>query len=267
MFDQAARAMAAEGDVVAAHTATQARRLRKRRSEARTRLRLVADRALLTAHHASAPPRMPSHPPSHDLQGAIAGLVSQQVSLMQLMSTLLAAFAKGMPSVATAHVSAQCASRGGEEASLLEEGWDNATNEFQGMPFAAAHFTAHSDDRRSVRLFGKHSMTWWRNSCASPNVFFEDGNVDATLEFQGMPCVATPHFLAHPVDLRLVRVFGELSKTWWRNSRASPSAFHEDGNEDATTEFKGNPHAASAHFSARPEDKRSVRVLSMLSQT
>ena len=113
--------------------------------------------------------------------------------------------------------------------------WRKIKQEIQGMPCnATVHLADHPADIRYARVFGSVSRTWWRNSPASPCAFKELLEEDATQEFQGMPCNATTHFVDHPTDRRLVRVFGSGSRTWWRNSPATTNVLLELPEEDAT---------------------------------
>ena len=79
-------------------------------------------------------------------------------------------------------------------------------------------------------------------------MFLEILEENATKKFQGTPSIAAAHFAEKITDRRLVRVFGSVSKTWWRNSLAAPYVFLDFLEEDATKEFHGEPSVATAHL-------------------
>ena len=82
-FDQAV-AMAA----VPPRSPTQERRLRKKRSDARLRLRLLQDRVLLDEHHASSAPRLKEHV-RKESKNQIGTLILQNSEIITLLSKLV----------------------------------------------------------------------------------------------------------------------------------------------------------------------------------
>ena len=80
----------AEPAQTAPRSCAQERRLRRRRQEARIRLRLVADAAILAGHHASSPPRCQPPQPVSVTQGELADLREEVRTLRAQLAALQA---------------------------------------------------------------------------------------------------------------------------------------------------------------------------------
>merc|ERR1719499_470171 len=107
----------------------------------------------------------------------------------------------------------------------------DATVEFNGsVSNAIDHFTNHTLDKRTVRIWSKRVKKWYSNRDSSDKTqfFIEEPSpksaVNATSEFSSSVSAAKRHFEDNPEDTRLVRVYSNRTKRWFINRDPSDRA-------------------------------------------